>query len=95
MGQGQVFNQSWTSWYLVITASRYIVAVLIMSLINYITHQCTNATQNTPHQRSPGKGLLPLIALLFFFTSVTEGEGGYVFTPAFLFVCVQDISKSC
>ena len=29
------------------------------------------------------------------FTSATEGEGGYVFTPFSLFVCVQDISKSC
>ena len=28
-------------------------------------------------------------------TSVTEGEGGYVITLLCLFVCVQDISKSC
>ena len=28
-------------------------------------------------------------------TSTTEGEGGCVFTPLCLFVCVQDISKSC
>ena len=28
-------------------------------------------------------------------TSATEGEGGYVSTPFCLFVCVQDISKSC
>ena len=37
------------------------------------------------------------------FTSTTEGEGGYVFTTFYLFVClsvrlsvcVRDISKSC
>ena len=45
MGQGQVANQSGTSWYPVITASSYEVAVLVMSLINYITHQYTNTTQ--------------------------------------------------
>ena len=27
-------------------------------------------------------------------TSTTKGEGGYVFTPLCLSVCVQDISKS-
>ena len=26
-------------------------------------------------------------------SSATEAEGGYVFTPFYLFVCVQDISK--
>ena len=31
----------------------------------------------------------------FLITSATEGEGGYVFTPFCLFVCLQDISKSC
>ena len=35
----------------------------------------------------------------FIFTSTTEGEGDYVFTPlslfGCLFVCVQDTSKSC
>ena len=57
-----------------ITASIYKVAVLIMSLINYITHQYTNATQNTPHKttqtphnttlkRSPCECLQSLIAL--------------------------------
>ena len=49
MGQGQVSNQSGTSWDPVITASIYKVAVLIMSLINYVTHRCTNTTQNAPH----------------------------------------------
>ena len=38
MGQGQVSDQSGTSWYSVITASSYNVAVLIMSAINYVTH---------------------------------------------------------
>ena len=35
--------------------------------------------------------------ITFIITSVTEGEGGYVFTPfcLFIFVCVQDISKNC
>ena len=33
---GQVSNQSGTSWYPVITANSYKVAVLVMSLINYI-----------------------------------------------------------
>ena len=49
-------------------------------LINYVTHQYINATQNTPHKTSPGEGLQSLIAL-FLATSTTEGEGGYVFTP--------------
>ena len=47
----------------VTTASSYKVVVLIMSLINYGTHQYTSATQNTPHKTSPGEGLQPLIAL--------------------------------
>ena len=70
MGQGQVSDQSGASWYPVITASSYKVAVLIMCLINYITHQYTNATQNipyktiqTPHKTSPDEGLQSLIAL--------------------------------
>ena len=46
MGQGQVSDQSVTSWYPVITAGSYKVAVLVTSLINYVTHQCTNTTQN-------------------------------------------------
>ena len=51
MGQGQVpikagLHQSGKSWYPVITASSYKVAVLIMSLFNYVTHQYTNSTQN-------------------------------------------------
>ena len=50
MDQGQVSNQSGTSWYPVITANSYKVVVLIISLINDITHQYTNATQNTPHK---------------------------------------------
>uniref|UniRef100_A0A8C4QYI6 Uncharacterized protein n=1 Tax=Eptatretus burgeri TaxID=7764 RepID=A0A8C4QYI6_EPTBU len=28
-----------------------------MAIINYVTHQYTNATQNTPHKTSPGGGL--------------------------------------
>ena len=63
MGQGQVSDQSGVSWYPVITVSSYKVAVLITSLINYVTHQYTNATQNTPHKSSPGEGLQSLIAL--------------------------------
>ena len=71
MGQGQVSDQSGTSWYPVITASSYKVAVLIMSLINYVTHQYTkytkytNYTQNTqtPHKTSPGEGVQSVIAL--------------------------------
>ena len=63
MGQGQVSNQSGMSWYPVITTSSYKMAVLITSLINYITHQYTNTTQNTPHKTSPGDGLQSLIAL--------------------------------
>ena len=39
-------HQSRKSWYPVITASSYKVAVLIMFLINYVTHQYTNTTQN-------------------------------------------------
>ena len=50
MGQGQVSNQSGTSWYPVITASSYKVAVLVMSLINYVTHQYTNTTQNSTNK---------------------------------------------
>ena len=72
MGQGQVSNQSGTSWYPVITGSSYKVAVLIMSLIYYVTHQYLNTTQNTPHQTtqtqpktSPGEGLQSLIAPFF------------------------------
>ena len=37
------------------------------------------------------------MGVFFFFdivTSATEGEGGHVFTPFCLPVCVQDISKS-
>ena len=47
----------------VITASIYKVAVLIMSHINYVTHQYTNTTENTPHKTRPGEGLQSLIAL--------------------------------
>jgi len=67
-------HQSRTSWYLVITASSYKVAVIGMSLNNYETHQDTNATQNTPqkatqtpHKTSPGEGLQSLIALFLVF----------------------------
>ena len=65
MGQGQVSDQSGTSWYLVITVSSYKVAVLIMSLINYVTHQYTNATQNTPHKTSSGEGLQSVLFLVY------------------------------
>ena len=67
----------------VITASNYKVAVLIMSLINCITHQYTNAAQNiphktaqTPHKTSPSKGLQSLIALfLVNFICVVSSRG--------------------
>ena len=49
-GQGQVSDQSGTSWYPVITASSYKVAVLVMPIINYVTHEYTNTTQNTRHK---------------------------------------------
>ena len=39
-------HQSGTSWYSVIIASSYKVADLVLSLINYVTHQYTNTTQN-------------------------------------------------
>ena len=48
-------HQSGMSWYPVITASSYKVAVVIMSFINYIKHQYTNATQNTPHKTTQNK----------------------------------------
>ena len=65
-------HQSGTSWYPVITASIYKVSVLIMSLINYVTHKYKNTTQNTPHKTtqaphntphktSTGEGLQSLI----------------------------------
>ena len=72
MGQGQVSNQKGTSWYPVITASSYKVTVLTyISLVNYVTHQYTNSTQNTlhkttqsPQNTSPGEGPQSLIAIL-------------------------------
>ena len=64
-------HQSRTSWYPVITASSYKVAVLIMCLINYLTQQDTNATQNTLQKTSPGEGLQSLIALFLVFVMVT------------------------
>ena len=60
-------HQSRTSWYPVITDSSYKVAVLVMSFINYITHQYANATQNTPHKTSPGEGLQSSVALSSYF----------------------------
>jgi len=70
MSEGQLSNQSRTSWYPIITASSYKVTVLVMS-INYVIHQYTNPTQNTPrtttqtpHKTSPGEGLQSLIAFL-------------------------------
>ena len=56
-------HQSGTSWYPVITTSNYKVTVLILSLINDVTYQYTDITQNTPHKTSPGEGLQSLIAL--------------------------------
>ena len=63
-------HKSGMSWYPGITASSYKVAILIMPLINYVLHQSTNTTQNTPHKTprtphktSPGEGLQSLIAL--------------------------------
>ena len=41
-----VLHQSGTSWYPVITVRDYKVAVRIMSLISYVTHQYTNTTLN-------------------------------------------------
>ena len=55
MGQGQVSDQSGMSWYPVITASSYKVVVLVMSIINYATHQYTNITQ-TPQQKKSWQG---------------------------------------
>ena len=46
----------------VITVRTYKVIVLIMSLINYVTYQYTNATHNTPH-KSLGESLQFCIAL--------------------------------
>ena len=91
MGQGQVSDQSRTSWYPVITTSSYKVAVIIMSLINYVTHQYTNATQNTPHKMTqtphntpyktiPGKGLQSLIALFLVFNVVLCFFSSLLFT---------------
>ena len=56
-------HQSGTSWYPVITACSYKVAVLVASLINHVTHQYTNTTQNTPHKTGSDEGLQSLIAL--------------------------------
>ena len=52
MGQGQVSDQSGISWSTVITASSYKVA----GLLNYVTHQYINTTQNTSHKTSPCEG---------------------------------------
>ena len=66
MGQGQVSNQSGMSWYPVTTASSYKVAVLVMSLINYVAHQYTNTTQNTLHKttQTPQKQVLARVCNL-------------------------------
>ena len=61
-------HHSGTSWYPVITASSYKVAVLIMSLLNYVTHQHTNGTQNKLHKHHT-KQVLPRVhnlCLLFY-----------------------------
>jgi len=52
MGQGQVSNHSGTSWDPVITVNSYKVIVLIMFLLNYVTHQYTNATPKKSWRRS-------------------------------------------
>ena len=61
VGQGHLSDQSGTSWYPVITASSNKVAVLIMSNINYVIHQYTNATQNytntTQHKSWQGSAM--------------------------------------
>jgi len=72
MGQGKVSDQSGTSWHLVITASTYKVAVLVMSIINYVTHQNTNTTQNTPHKTSADEGLQSLIALFLIIIIINK-----------------------
>ena len=66
MGQHQVSGHSRASWYPVITASSYKVAVL-MCLINYVAHQYTNAAHNTPHKTNPGEGLQSDLFFMFFF----------------------------
>ena len=71
VGQGQVSDQSGTSWDLLIPASSYKVAVLVMSLTDYVTHHYINATQNTPHKTSSGEVLQSLIALFLVLTYMT------------------------
>ena len=74
-------HQSGTSWYPVITASNYKVEVLVMSIINYVTLEYTNSTQNTrhktaqtPHKTSSGEGLQSPIALSSLNLSTTKLE---------------------
>ena len=52
MGQGQVSNHSGTSWDPVITVNSCKVTVLIMFLLNYVTHQYTHATPKKSWRRS-------------------------------------------
>ena len=87
MGQSQVSNQSGTSWYSVITASSYEVAVLIVSLINYVTHQYSKATYNTTHKTSPGEGLQYLIAL-FLVSIVCNSPHSWFFPLCVFLLCV-------
>ena len=51
-------HQSGTSWDPVITASSYKVAVLIMSIISYVTHQYSNTTQNCTNTTQHTKQVL-------------------------------------
>ena len=72
---------------LVIIASSYKVAVPLMFLLITL-----HTSTRTPHKTSPGEGLQSRIALFLvyiFITSATEGEGGYVFAPLCLFVCLS------
>ena len=72
MGEGLVSKQSGTSRYLVITAISYKVAVLVMSIINYVTHQYTYNTKymtqnyaNTTQNSWQGSAISDCSFLLF------------------------------
>ena len=71
----------------VITYNIYEVAVLMMSLINYVTHQYTNSIQNTPHKTSPGEGLQSLVALFLVFVCF------FVFFVFFLLSVIKGIRR--
>ena len=50
------------------------MAVLVMSLIDYVTHQFTNSAQNTPHKTIRGEGLQSLIALFLDIHAIPWGS---------------------